>query len=107
MVKAALPRVADHAGEAVCGVIEREVSGLEVDGSVIGRLFVDNYVLARDARSGALAYKYALNNGRIGELDGWTFFVSNQIGPAGELYVGTFNGMKVLNDPTAGPHVNE
>ena len=107
VVKAALPRVADHAGEAVCGVIEREVSGLEVDGSVIGRLFVDNYVLARDARSGALAYKYALNNGRIGELDGWTFFVSNQIGPAGELYVGTFNGMKVLNDPTAGPHVNE
>lgn len=66
----------------------------------------DNWVLARNYETGEEIYKYHLNNGRgifrglftMGETNGWTFFVSNQIGPAGELYLGTLNAMKVLYD---------
>jgi len=67
----------------------------------VAPLFDYNFVLARDANSGAVAYKYSLNHPvpLPIDLNGWTFFVSNQIGPAGELYVGVFNGMKVINDP--------
>merc|ERR1711935_1298993 len=71
----------------------------------LANMLTDNYVLGRDWESGCERYKLPLNDGRsfrgftIGELNGWTFFVSNQIGPAGELYVGTLGAMKVLYDP--------
>jgi len=73
----------------------------------MANFFTDNYVLARDFASGNANYKLPLNMGRtfkglsFGELNGWTFFVSNQIGSMGELYVGTLNKLKVLYDPSA------
>mmetsp|Transcript_28070 Transcript_28070/g.65598 ORF Transcript_28070/g.65598 Transcript_28070/m.65598 type:complete len:539 (-) Transcript_28070:212-1828(-) len=72
----------------------------------IANFFSDNFVLARDYETACVRYKYDLNDGRsyrgltLGELNGWTYFVSNQIGPAGELYVGTLGALKVLYDPT-------
>jgi len=73
----------------------------------IAPFFGNNYVLAVNMSTGKKVYQYSLNNAKhqkaglsVSELNGWTFFVSNQVGPAGELYVGTFNGMKTLYDTT-------
>jgi len=73
--------------------------------------FGENFVVAVNMSTSDKVYEYNLNNAKhqgilakvgmtVSELNGWTFFVSNQIGPAGELYVGTFNGMKTLYDTT-------
>lgn len=73
---------------------------------MLSNFLSDNYVLARNWATGKEQYKLPLNTGKgffggtftLGEVNGWTFFVSNQIGPAGELYVGTLNSLKVIYD---------
>lgn len=79
----------------------------------LGNMLSDNFVLGRDQEHGCARYEYTLNQGpqfrgfQIGELNGWTFFVSNQIGPAGELYVGTMIAMKVLWSPPSSSSSSE
>jgi len=71
----------------------------------VGNRLSDNFVLGRDPKNGCTRYEYNVNKGpkfggfTIGELNGSTFFVSNQLGPMGEWYVGTFHAMKVLWSP--------
>lgn len=79
----------------------------------VASFFGDNSVLAVNMTDGKQVYSYNLNNAKhqkaglsVSELNGWTFFVSNQVGPAGELYVGTFDGMKMLYDTTFGDYTS-
>ena len=98
--------MAQHAVAAAALIGNKKAKAIQPWLNKLAPMLSNNYVSARNWDSGKEQYKLSLNTSpysfkgiSLSELNGWTFFVSNQIGPAGELYVGTFNGLKVRPRP--------